>query len=155
VVPSPPVGFVLSLFFLNDPAATEIYTLSHTTLFRSHDRLADRLRRATPGGREVERRQRLAAGPRMHVEQRDPVRPLDQLHRAGVAWVHFDRVGEPSPRHEIDPVYPHQAERPGDALRQEGGPLEQTVVRRKLRISGRAEDAPAVTEPIGSERGLP
>src|SRR5439155_159623 len=46
-------------------------------------------------------------------------------------------------------------ERPGDALRQEGGPLEQAVVRRKLRISGRAEDAPAVTEPIGAERGLP
>ncbi len=91
----------------------------------------------------------------MHVEQREPVRPLDQLHRGGVAWVHFDRVREPSPRHEIDPVHPHQPERPGDALGQERRPLEQAVVRGELGIPARPEDAAAVTEPIGSERGLP
>src|SRR5256886_16297622 len=80
---------------------------------------------------------------------------LPIFHGGGVAWIHFDRVGEPSPRHEIDPVHPHQAERPGDALRQEGGPLEQAAVRRKVGISRRPEDAAAVTEAIASERGLP
>src|SRR2546430_12528583 len=51
---------------------------------------------------------------------------LPIFHGGGVAWIHFDRVGEPSPRHEIDPVHPHQAERPGDALRQEGGDRKST-----------------------------
>src|SRR3712207_9314783 len=72
---------ITNSFFFNDTATTEIYTLSYTTLFRSHRRgmlrhVRGRLAPAPARDRRLRRRRRAGLG----VGQREPGAPRSEEH---------------------------------------------------------------------------
>jgi hypothetical protein len=54
----------------------------------------------------------------MKAEERDASRSLDELHRCGPPWIHFDGPKLVAGRHEIDAANSHQREGIGNCIHQ-------------------------------------